>query len=465
MHHRHNARRPNPPASSSVVEVVRRDDGHWYRNTLGHLIGPYSTHKRALGEGAMALARVLHPSAPSSEIARIAKDLLAEDRSRPFVRRFSDGWRVWNPRTESFVGHGPGRPFATAGEAEYRRRALAGEPADDGPMFRRAEPAEAPSRAAPQLDLFGPRRNPWKKEGEGRDVSWRWIMSPKQRARLTRLAQESFGQGTDAWHTFVLEYVAEVTNDSPGKGYAGQYRLGRPRTKGGPWEFFLAGMERPFVVAQQPGVAFNQLERHEDLRVLSVEAEEFRRMVYGSMPRANPSDLAVPERVRARLRDGLRLVAEGRAGKGLRGKTVREAENMAHGDPVPVNKVRRMVAWFRRHVFDKRPGWDQRKTPGYVAWLLWGGDEGWAWAERERAALVRKGVLPPLPPPKTRGNPGIFSPLRNAHGEIVSYRPEGDAVVVRFSTPGVGSTDREMDREGAQAHRAKLLRMGYRPNP
>ena len=75
MHHRRrNARRPNPPAASSVVEVVRRDDGHWYRNTLGHLIGPYSTQKRALGEGAMALARVLHPGAPANEIARIARE-------------------------------------------------------------------------------------------------------------------------------------------------------------------------------------------------------------------------------------------------------------------------------------------------------------------------------------------------------------------------------------------------------
>lgn len=333
MHHRRNAHRPNPPAASSVVEVVRRDDGHWYRNTLGHLIGPYSTQKRALGEGAMALARVLHPGAPASEIARLAKDLLAEDRARPFVRRFTDGWRVWNPRTESFVGNGPGRPFATAGEAEYRRRALAGEPADDGPMFRRAEAAEAPSRAAPQLDLFGPRRN--------------------------------------------------------------------------------------------------------------------------------PAERVVPEKVRARLREGLRLVVEGRAGKGLRGQTVREAEAMAHGDPVPVDKVKRMAAWFRRHRVDKRPGWAERKTPGYVAWLLWGGDEGWAWAERERAALVRKGVLPPLKP---RSNPGIFSPLRNDHGELVTYRPEGEVVVVRFSTPGVGAADREMDREGAVAHRAKLLRMGYRPN-
>lgn len=111
--------------------------------------------------------------------------------------------------------------------------------------------------------------------------------------------------------------------------------------------------------------------------------------------RNGPSRVA-PDAVRSRLREGLRLKSQGRGGKGLVDDTVSEARGMASGKVVSDDKVRRMVGWFRRHQVDRRPGWEQRQTPGWVAWLLWGGDEGWAWAERERAELVRRGVLPPL---------------------------------------------------------------------
>lgn len=320
------------------VELERREDGYWYRTATGHLAGPYSTKKRAAGEGALALAHALFPHAAPRDLPSLAQDLLTQDASRAYVRKFADGWRVWHPGRRSFVGGREGA-FATAAEADLRRREITGE--SDGALFARVAPAA--SREPEQPSLFGPRRNP----GEGR-------------ARASQ---------------------------------------------------------------------------------------------------------AVPAAVRANLRRGLALVAEGRAGRGLRGQTVREAESMAAGDPVPADKVRRMAAWFRRHQVDRRPGWEVRRTPGFVAWLLWGGDEGWAWAERERAALVRRGVLPPLKA-LPRGNPGIFAPLRNGQGEAVTYRPEGEGlVVVRFSTPGVGAADREMDYESAVAHRAKLLRMGYRPNP
>jgi hypothetical protein len=45
--------------------------------------------------------------------------------------------------------------------------------------------------------------------------------------------------------------------------------------------------------------------------------------------------------------------------------------------------IRRMVSYFARHEVDKRAknfGNDDNPSPGYVAWLLWGGDEGRAWA-------------------------------------------------------------------------------------
>jgi len=42
-----------------------------------------------------------------------------------------------------------------------------------------------------------------------------------------------------------------------------------------------------------------------------------------------------------------------------------------------------MVSFFARHEVDKRAknfGNEENPSAGYVAWLLWGGDEGRAWA-------------------------------------------------------------------------------------
>ena len=98
-----------------------------------------------------------------------------------------------------------------------------------------------------------------------------------------------------------------------------------------------------------------------------------------------------PQAVRDAARRGLRLYEEGRGGDGLTAQTVREARTIAGRQDVTPDKLRRMVAWFARHASDKRPGWDTpgKETPGYVAWLLWGGDPGRAWAEQMVADMER----------------------------------------------------------------------------
>jgi len=98
-----------------------------------------------------------------------------------------------------------------------------------------------------------------------------------------------------------------------------------------------------------------------------------------------------PQAVRDAARKGLRLYEEGRGGDGLQPKTVAEARNIAARRDVPPDKIRRMRAWFARHESDKKPGWDKpgKETPGYVAWLLWGGDAGRRWAEEMVPAMER----------------------------------------------------------------------------
>ena len=112
------------------------------------------------------------------------------------------------------------------------------------------------------------------------------------------------------------------------------------------------------------------------------------------------ADVVAPEAVRAQLRKGLSLLDH--AGDGLMPKTVSEARDIAAGNPVSQDKLIRMRAWFARHAVDKRPGWEKEITPGYVAWLLWGGNIGRTWAnsalsesrytpaERQKFATVRR---------------------------------------------------------------------------
>lgn len=82
------------------------------------------------------------------------------------------------------------------------------------------------------------------------------------------------------------------------------------------------------------------------------------------------------------FRRGLELHKQGRSGEGLMGATVSWARRAAAGESLTPEKVRQMNAWFARHAVDRKPGWSLpgKETPGYVAWLLWGGDAGRTWA-------------------------------------------------------------------------------------
>jgi HK97 family phage prohead protease len=103
-------------------------------------------------------------------------------------------------------------------------------------------------------------------------------------------------------------------------------------------------------------------------------------------------DLTVNEATQSAAARGLRLHEDGKSGDGLVPATVRDAVKMARGEELSEDKVRRMPAWFARHEGDWTPGTDDQageETPGYVAWLLWGGDPGRDWAERKVRELDR----------------------------------------------------------------------------
>lgn len=91
-------------------------------------------------------------------------------------------------------------------------------------------------------------------------------------------------------------------------------------------------------------------------------------------------DLRPPAAVRRACADGLAMYRAGYGGKGLRPETIEWAKRIARGEPVSEEKIRKMGPWFARHAIDIKPDSKRRKTPGWVAWQLWGGYAGRRWA-------------------------------------------------------------------------------------
>jgi len=94
----------------------------------------------------------------------------------------------------------------------------------------------------------------------------------------------------------------------------------------------------------------------------------------------------------AAAKRGLALHEAGRSGDGLKPETVARAKKIASRDALTEAHVREMRAWFRRHRVDKKAGWSKKgeETPGYTAWMLWGGDPAWRWSEMKVAQMGEK---------------------------------------------------------------------------
>ena len=68
------------------------------------------------------------------------------------------------------------------------------------------------------------------------------------------------------------------------------------------------------------------------------------------------------------------------------GSGVQRASDLVNADEISPAVVRRMNAFFTRHEKNKAIDPKYKGSPwndkGYVAWLLWGGDAGQAWAAK-----------------------------------------------------------------------------------
>ena len=67
------------------------------------------------------------------------------------------------------------------------------------------------------------------------------------------------------------------------------------------------------------------------------------------------------------------------------------AHQLASGESLSLDTVKRMYSFFSRHEVDKKgKDWGNQSNPsnGYIMWLAWGGDAGYSWSraivEREK---------------------------------------------------------------------------------
>lgn len=98
-----------------------------------------------------------------------------------------------------------------------------------------------------------------------------------------------------------------------------------------------------------------------------------------------------------------KMAANAKSGLELRAKSdrngtevgIRRAEQLAHRRELDAADVKSMHSYFARHVVDKDGnshtlGSDDDPSADYIAWLLWGGDEGKAWSDRHAAELEER---------------------------------------------------------------------------
>ena len=100
-------------------------------------------------------------------------------------------------------------------------------------------------------------------------------------------------------------------------------------------------------------------------------------------------DLRPTESMASNARRGLEL--RRKFGRGGTAVGVARARDLANRKELSPGTVLRMYSFFSRHEVDKKgKDWNNSERPsnGKIAWLLWGGDSGYAWAKSKRNAIM-----------------------------------------------------------------------------
>jgi hypothetical protein len=136
-------------------------------------------------------------------------------------------------------------------------------------------------------------------------------------------------------------------------------------------------------------------------------------------------DFSPPQGAREEAQRGLDWRSE--FGRGGTEVGVARARDISNGRSLSPDTITRMVSYFARHEVDKQgqgwsPGEDGFPSAGRIAWALWGGDPGMAWANKvkrsmaardEQGSIVASGhpiEAPVVPPSSWFANPKLTEP-------------------------------------------------------
>jgi len=100
--------------------------------------------------------------------------------------------------------------------------------------------------------------------------------------------------------------------------------------------------------------------------------------------------------------------------RGMTSVGLARASQLIRRDPLSLETVKRIKAYFDRHVVDKHGSTWSDRGKGWQAWMGWGGDEGWAWAKKIVAGEPRE-------------NPTETGTEEDYRGEHEAPDPEGGA--------------------------------------
>jgi hypothetical protein len=92
-----------------------------------------------------------------------------------------------------------------------------------------------------------------------------------------------------------------------------------------------------------------------------------------------------PAGARAAARKAIKFKEDGKANGAGTSVGWTRAGQLARGETLSLSTVKRMYSYFSRHEVDKKgKDWANQSNPsnGYIMWLAWGGDAGFAWSRR-----------------------------------------------------------------------------------
>ena len=92
-----------------------------------------------------------------------------------------------------------------------------------------------------------------------------------------------------------------------------------------------------------------------------------------------------PTGARSAARRAIKFKEDGKANGAGTAVGWTRAGQLARGESLSLSTVKRMYSYFSRHEVDKKgKDWGNTANPsnGYIMWLAWGGDAGYAWSRR-----------------------------------------------------------------------------------